>query len=213
MTTLRPKVVECPLCGQGVKFLETRSFTSSGRFRDFQERPVGADYYGNLVETCPRCHFSGYASDFNQKLEEDVKRKVLEKLKPIPLSSDSQKFEFAAKIYIWQKRKNEQIANIYLVGSYLLRGETGPYRTQRWKFQSLAYDYFIKAIEAGEVEADERGVTYYLIGDLYRRIGEFEKALHWYDLTLKEKDNPEGLNDLVKEQVKLTKNKDADNDI
>jgi tetratricopeptide (TPR) repeat protein len=183
---------------------------------DFQRMGAIGTYYEDLIASCPICHFSGYVSDFSQEIEESVKEKVMTELKPKSAGQKLRGFEeceFAAKIYAWQKRKNREIAHVYLIGSYLLRRATGELEQKRKGFQEQALGYFMKALTTDEFEPKERGIISYLIGELYRRTGRFEEAMFWYDRALKEKENPDWLEGLVEKQRELAKKRDSNNDI
>ena len=55
-------------------------------------------------------------------------------------------------------------------------------RERRW--QRLALEAFLKALDAGEVSAPNRPVAHYLVGELYRRLGQFNRAVRHYDRAL-----------------------------
>ncbi len=212
----REKMVNCPLCGEKVKIFETLSMTVSGSYRDFQRR-INGPYYFHLFAHCPTCHFSGYASDFSRTVSEDIKRKVLIELKSIPVGPfHIEKFEFAAKISSWEKKGYAEIGKIYLFGSYHLKYMTDlrdkKFVDLRKRYQALAGEYFIKALETNEIKERERGAISYLIGELYRRRGEFEKALVWYDRALQE-ENSEDFKGIIEEQKEMARNRNAGNDI
>lgn len=188
--------------------------TVSGKYRDFQWK-VNGPYYEHLFGSCPVCHFAGFTSDFSKEVGVDIKEKVLKELQPIFPGNKLgwiEQCEFAARIYEWQKKKNERIADIYLIASYLcrIRGECND--AHRMKFQGLACEYFIKALEANEIKAEGRWEISYLIAELYRRQGEFEKAIYWYNIALKEK-NPDEFRETTHEQKEMARNRDANNDI
>ena len=208
--------VRCPVCGGEVKIFKTLSMTVKGSYRDFQ-RKINGPYYFQLFSSCPACHFSGYASDFSREVSEEIKHKVLAELKSIPVEAlNINMFEFAAKIYIWEKRDYAEIAQIYLFGSYYLKYRSDlkgkRFENLRKRYQAFACEYFIKTLEAKEIKEKDRGAINYLIGDLYRRQGEFEKAIYWYDIALKEK-NPDEFRETIQEQKEMARNRDADNDI
>jgi hypothetical protein len=211
MTT---KIVNCPVCGEKVTIFETAGMTVSGKYRDFQWK-VNGPYYEHLFGSCSVCHFAGLTCDFSQEVAVDIKEKVLKQLMPMFPGKKLtwiEQCEFAAKIHEWQKKRNERIADIYLIASYLcrIRGECSD--SKRMKFQALACDYFIKALEGNEIKAEGRWEISYLIAELYRRQGNFERAIYWYDITLKEK-NPDEFRETILEQREMAKNKDSNNDI
>ncbi len=150
-------------------------------------------------------------------MTEDITHKIVTELKSIPIEPFSINiFEFAAKIYIWERRDYSKIAQIYLFGSYYLKFRSDlkdkKFVDLRERYQALAGEYFIKALEANEIKEKDRGAIKYLIGELYRRQGEFEKAIVWYDRALKE-DNPEKLRNIIHEQKEMARNRNADNNI
>lgn len=206
--------VNCPVCGEKVTIFKWRSMTVSGQYLDFQWK-VNGPYYEQLFGSCPVCHFAGFTFDLSQQVSEHIKEKVLKELKPISPGKKLgwiEQCEFAAKIYEWQKKRNDQIGDIYLIASYLCRIRGECEYSRRMKFQALACEYFIKALDANEIKTEGRWEISYLIAELYRRQGEFEQAIYWYDIALKEK-NPDEFRETIHKQKEMARNKDSDNDL
>ena len=207
---------KCPVCGTKFKDTVTFSMTTFGSYRDFQKQGAIGTYYREMIISCPSCHFAGYQGDFDKAVPREIKEKVIKELKPVnpgkPLD-DVTECEFAAKIYEWKKAKSATIANITLVGSYLLKGAEGTDEQRRIKFQAETCRYFEDALQKGEIEVKNKPAVKYLIGELYRRQGKFDKSIEWFDLALKEKDVPEGLKKWIEEQKKMAEKKDDNNDI
>jgi uncharacterized protein (DUF2225 family) len=206
----------CPVGGHEFTVQVVVSMTTFGSYLDFQKKGAIGRYYELLVHSCPVCHFSGTVEDFKQALDSSIKKRVLEELKPLqkgkPLD-DVIECEFAAKIYQWQNRKKMDIGNIYLIAGYLLRDAEEAQQGHRKELQKLARQYISASLEAGEIEIKDRGVVSYLIGELYRRTGDFDEATKWYDKALAEKDNPDWLKDIVIKQKELAAKKDLNNKI
>lgn len=206
--------LKCPVDNHEFSVEAVVSMTTMGSYFDLQEKGAIGRYYDHLVYSCPVCHFSGAPEDFKKKLDASTKKRVLEELTPLlkgKTLDDVTECEYAAKIYQWQNRKKEEIANIYLIASYLLRNAEESQQERRRQVQRLARQYFLAALEEKEIPTKERGVVSYLIGELYRRTGEFEEAIKWYDKALGEKDNP--VKGIIGVQKELATKRDANNKI
>jgi uncharacterized protein (DUF2225 family) len=206
--------LKCPVDRHEFSVEAVVSMTSDGQYFDFQQKGAIGRHYEHLVYSCPVCHFSGAREDFKKQLDASTKKRVLEELTPLQKGKkldDVTECEYAAKIYQWQNRKKEEIGNIYLIASYLLRDAEESQQEQRRQMQRLARQYFVAALEEKEISAKERGVVSYLIGELYRRTGEFEEATKWYDKALSERENP--VKDIVVIQKELATKRDANNKI
>lgn len=207
---------KCPVCGTKFKDTVTFSMTTFGSYRDFQKQGAIGTYYTEMIISCPSCHFAGYQGDFDKDVPAEIKEKVKKELKPInpgKALDNVTECEFAAKIYGWKKAKSSTIANITLVGSYLLRGAKGTENERRMKLQAETCRYLEDALQKGEIEEKQKAAVQYLIGELYRRQGKFDEAITWFNKSLEQKEIPNGLKDWIKEQKKLAEKKDDNNDI
>lgn len=208
---------ECPVCGNKFKVNQTASMTTFGAYKDFQKQGAIGSYYQDMIISCPKCHFAGYNSDFEKKVDDKIKEKVLKELKPINPGKQldqATECEFAARIYQWKGEQINKIGFIYLVGSYLLKGATDEKDIARRRdFQKKSADCLEKALDKGEITGKSRASISYLIGELKRRTGDFESAVKWYDRAINDKEKPEWLDKLAQEQKQLAENKDDNNDI
>ena len=66
--------------------------------------------------------------------------------------------------------------------------------------QASAASYFEKALEAGQVDAGNRPVACYLLGELYRRLGRDAEAVRWYDAALADPALPDELRTWARQQ-------------
>ena len=186
MTTLRQIELTCPICfnrfsSQAV--LSTNSF--GGKRTDFHERAVGAQPLPYFIHMCSRCGYTGSERDFGEEAEVSplLKEHVWDELAPkLPpgTASGSDKYEFAAKVAIWQGAEPRRIADLLLRAAWCCVDE-GDVEAERY-FRRHAAWMFEKALASYDgVERDERAVLTYLVGELWRRAGDTRQAAEWFD--------------------------------
>jgi uncharacterized protein (DUF2225 family) len=186
MTTLRQIELTCPICfnrfsSQAV--LSTNSF--GGKRTDFHERAVGAQPLPYFIHMCSRCGYTGSERDFGEEAEVSplLKEHVWDELAPkLPpgTASGSDKYEFAAKVAIWQGAEPRRIADLLLRAAWCCVDE-GDIEAERY-FRRHAAWMFEKALASYDgVERDERAVLTYLVGELWRRAGDTKQATEWFD--------------------------------
>ena len=186
MTTLRQIELTCPICfnrfsSQAV--LSTNSF--GGKRTDFHERAVGAQPLPYFIHMCSRCGYTGSERDFGEEAEVSplLKEHVWDELAPkLPpgTASGSDKYEFAAKVAIWQGAEPRRIADLLLRAAWCCVDE-GDIEAERY-FRRHAAWMFEKALASYDgVERDERAVLTYLVGELWRRVGDTKQAAEWFD--------------------------------
>lgn len=212
------KKITCPIDGETFKINVTGSYTTFGNLKDFQKQGAIGDLYESYINSCPKCHFSGYQSDFDSSYTDEAKLEILKILEPFKNSiiTDVLEHEIAIKIYQYLNRGNDEIANLYLVASYIIKSENedSMLKSKRVELQLNCVNYFIKAIEAQEYKEEKTLATiHYLIGELYRRTGNFEKAITYFDLALSNKMKADWLNDYATKQKELALKKDDNNSI
>ncbi len=66
--------------------------------------------------------------------------------------------------------------------------------------QQKAVHYFEQALADKVITAENRGPARYLLGELYRRLGNCEKAMQWYDRALQSEQLPQRLQRWAKQQ-------------
>jgi tetratricopeptide (TPR) repeat protein len=102
---------------------------------------------------------------------------------------------------------------LYLKASYFLKGDSSQ-TVKRKELQLNAATYFVKAIENKEYDEEATYATInYLVGELYRRIGDFDKAIKYYDLAINDKKKKDWLLEVATKQKELAIKKDDDNSI
>lgn len=185
MTTLRQIELSCPICGHSFHsqaVVSTNAF--GGKRTDFHERAAGTQPLPYLVHMCDVCGYTAGERDFtnNTDVSPLVKEHVLNELSPIPLGSatGSAKYEAAAKIAEWQGVEARQIADLLLRAAWCCVDE-GDIEAERY-FRRLAAWSFEQALSSYDgVAVEERAVLTYLVGELWRRIGDMRQARDWFD--------------------------------
>ena len=185
MTTLRQIELSCPICGkcfQSQAVVTTNAF--GGKRTDFHERAAGTQPLAYLIHMCDGCGFSGGERDFNHEADVSplLKEHVLNELAScIPHSATgSEKYEAAAKVAEWQGMEERHIADLLLRAAWCCVDE-GDTEAERY-FRRHAAWMFERALSKYDgVNGDERAVLTYLVGELWRRIGDLRNATIWFD--------------------------------
>ncbi len=191
MTTLRQIQLHCPICGvlfRSQAVVSTNAF--GGKRTDFHERAAGTQPLAYLIHMCNECGFSGRERDFTPEAEVSpvVREHVLNRLAPIRASDQatgSEKYEAAAKVAEWQGIESRHIADLLLRAAWCCVDE-GDVEAERY-FRRHAAWAFEKALEDYDrVPREERAVLTYLVGELWRRVGDITQANAWFDLVPEE---------------------------
>lgn len=185
MTTLRQIELSCPICGnsfQSQAVVTTNAF--GGKRTDFHERAAGTQPLAYLIHMCSGCGYSGGERDFTQEAEVSplLKEHVLNELAPrLPQpASGSEKYEAAAKVAEWQGLDDRQIADLLLRAAWCCVDENDV-EAERYFRRHAAWAFERALAKYDGVAADERAVLTYLVGELWRRIGDVKKADDWFD--------------------------------
>ena len=183
MTTLQPHQFTCPLCGNMFESQMIASTNSFGKLHsDLYKEAEGAQPVCYFVHTCTNCGYSGYdgdfePQDFSQMFRDLVGENITPEVKNRKIETNGN-FYLAALCAEWREAPLSTLARIYHMGAWCcrVRGEK-----EKEKFYlGKAAEYFEKALTYGEAPRENKAIFTYLIGDLYRRLGETEKANEWY---------------------------------
>ena len=187
MTTLRRIELLCPICFNEFSsraVLSTNAF--GGRHTDFHEFAVGAQPLPYLIHTCSKCGYTGDERDFGEEVDVApmIKEHVWDELAPkVPDGpmTGSDKYEFAAKVAIWQGAGPRVIAELLLRAAWCCVDEND-IEAERY-FRREASWMFERALATYEgVAPEERAALTYLVGELWRRVGDVKWARTWFDL-------------------------------
>jgi uncharacterized protein (DUF2225 family) len=212
--TCSSKTATCPIDGKKVEFCVTMSMTTFGSYYDFQEKGAIGSYYEESINACKKCYFSGFIQDFDTTFSESAKKEIIELLKPYKEKNldEALECEIAAEIHSYYKKNNDKIANIYLIASYLIRSDKKQ-EERRKHLQASTITYLKKGLEVNEYEAEEQATIQYLIAELYRRRGEFDSSITYYDMALNNKNQADWLKKVATTQKALAIKKEEDNEI
>lgn len=182
MTTFYDITVNCPCCNENVKIRRLMSTNSlGGKYTDFHEQTIGDAPIPILMNTCPNCGFSGYAKDFESPLDENLKSQICTVISPLcqlETLNAGRRYELYAEIRKLVGDNIWELANIYLEGAWAAFDEG---TANEAYLRRLALDHFREALAQNLVPVEQEALITYLIGELYRRIGELDAAHTWFN--------------------------------
>ena len=184
MTTLQQIELRCPVCDTCFKSQQVTSTNSFGGKRtDFHERAAGTQPLPYLVHMCCRCGYSGSDRDFaeetdlTQGLREHVWNELAPQVSTVAVLG-SEKYEAAAKVAEWQGLETRHVADLLLRAAWCCVDENDS-EAERF-FRRKAARKFEEALSSFDgVAHDERAVLTYLVGELWRRVGDVGQADEW----------------------------------
>ena len=107
-----------------------------------------------------------------------LKEHVWDELAPrltVTSPTGAEKYEFAAKVALWQGAEPRRVADLLLRAAWCCVDE-GDMEAERYFRRQSAW-IFERALSSYDgVERDERAVLTYLVGELWRRVGDTVKA-------------------------------------
>jgi hypothetical protein len=184
MTILQTLKFTCPLCGNVFESRIVESTNSFGRLHsDLYREAEGVQPICYFVHTCPGCGYTGYEGDFqpqefNAVFKDLVAGNITPEVKDRKIDTNGN-FYLAALCAEWRGAPLHTLARIYHMGAWCcrIRGEKEKEKFYLFK----AAEYFEKALSSYEAPPEEIALFTYLVGDLYRRLGDTEKAREWYE--------------------------------
>ena len=186
MTTLNLIELTCPVCENAFRsqtVVATNAF--GGKRTDFHERAAGMQPLPYFVHMCTHCGYAGVERDFSEQIDlgDEIRDRVWSDLATAllrELPSGSLKYDHAAKVAEWQGNDPRYLADLYLRAAWCCVDERD-IEAERY-FRRKAAARFAEALEQFDgVAIEERAVITYLIGELWRRIGNDDRALEWFD--------------------------------
>jgi uncharacterized protein len=184
MTILHQIELRCPVCHEGFRSHAVVATNALGGKRtDFHTHAAGTQPLPYEVHACGRCGYTGFERDFAEAADVSpfLKARVWSELAPGvapgPMSG-SEKYEAAAKVAEWQGMDARHIADLLLRAAWCCvdEGDTEAERFFRrkslWKFEEALQSF-------DGVARNERAVVTYLVGELWRRVGNTKLATEW----------------------------------
>ncbi|MBE9143933.1 DUF2225 domain-containing protein [Planktothrix mougeotii] len=182
MTTVMEETVNCPCCHRKITILDLGSTNSFGRqYTDFHSQTMGYAPMPILMNTCPDCGFSGYNKDFKNPLDETLKSQICTVITPlcqVETLNAGRRYELYGKIRQLAGDNVWELGNNYLQGAWAAFDEGTDNEAY---LRRLALEYFREALVQNLVPLEQEATITYLIGELYRRIGEIEAANTWFN--------------------------------
>jgi uncharacterized protein (DUF2225 family) len=195
MTVLETIRLSCAVCSDDVISTKVVATRRSVRIRtDFHESSADAPALHYLVHMCARCGYAGTEEEFSTgAVNPAVREHVWDELAPNAFEGaqmGSAKFEAAAKIAIWQGAEPRKVGDLFLRAAWCCVDE-GDVEAERY-FRRLAAWQFEASLEDDDedVALDERPVLTFLVGELWRRIGDRKLAGQWFSRVPDELTNP-----------------------
>lgn len=190
--TLVPIDLVCPVCeakGRSNRVVTTNWF--GGKTTHFYEKASGdVQPLSFQIHICGICGFAGSEADFAEVPSEEkdgdacarlrvfVQEAIVEKFAGIE-AAGSDKYDSAAQIAEFQGRLVDA-AERYLRASYCA-SEEGDYEAERYFMRYAAWRYAQALSGYDLIALEERARVTYLIGELWRRIGDNREAHKWFD--------------------------------
>lgn len=186
MTTLHLIELTCPVCEScfcSQTVIATNAF--GGKRTDFHERAAGMQPLPYFVHMCTRCGYAGVERDFADDVDpsDRICEYVWCELAPAlrrEVPTGSLKYEHAAKVAEWQRADARYLGDLYLRAAWCCVDE-GDTEAERY-FRRKAAQRFADALKSYDlVPQHERAVVTYLIGELWRRVGDLKQSQSWFD--------------------------------
>lgn len=155
-----------------------------------------------FIHTCPNCSYTGETGEFARAGERG------EEGLPTDQGFGCRKYGLLAERYVSEGRDPYKVAQIYHMGVCCARlsGNTGLERL----FLEKTLEWLLRAVREEAVPKKEAAVALYLLGELHRLIGDFESALRYYEMAVKQESAEKWLVELALRQMKHAKRGDRE---
>lgn len=180
MPELEPKSLTCPCCKHGFESQLVIGYQVGEKDADFCPRYTDGNPLPQLMHVCPQCGFVGFEADYRQLTDEGRIEKIRTLLngfhwKPGDNLGGAERFRRAALIATYSGKRSAEVADLYLQATWCSRME-GEHDDEQRNARRKAVKYFELALKAEEFSPDDLPVVHYLVGELYRRLGDTENA-------------------------------------
>lgn len=182
-TTMQPADYTCALCGQKFADKMIGSYSTGGADSEFRPRYLGMNPIAYFVHSCPHCHFTndGQKSDFSEAQKQTIRKYLAEYCRQHNCGQlkASQKYEILAHTRQMRGLPPLKVAEAYLRAAWMADDESNSAAAKGFRQEALRR--LARAVESREVKDDLRPNLTYLVGELYRRTGNFTEAQQWFD--------------------------------
>jgi uncharacterized protein (DUF2225 family) len=186
MTSFITRESVCPVCVCTVEITVLTSTNYVGQHSDFHRITMGYAPLPLMMNTCSMCGYSGFTDDFANpaSLTPELRTKILASLRHIvgdvPLDA-GRRYELYALQQELAGADAWQMAHHYLRAAWAARDDGSPNEPN---YQHFALDFFETALTANLVPPDQLPSITYLIGELYRRVGDTAAAATWFNTVI-----------------------------
>jgi len=201
MSSLYDRSIACPICDAS---FDSKKIKRSAILVDRRDSDYCAYYKGDNplyynIFVCPSCGFSSFESEFDDvkrlsnRHKDNFRKKVTANWQGRQFNHERdwktavETYKLALITYTALEYKKSVIAKVFLRIAWLYRHENNQ---QEDVFIKYARDHFMVAFEKENISDDKENelVTMYLVGELSRRLGDYQLAVKWFDKLLKDPD-------------------------
>jgi uncharacterized protein (DUF2225 family) len=188
--------LRCPNCDSDFTSQAVESASQNVRHHtDFCPDSKNAQLVRYAVHLCPRCGFAGREDSFSgtSALGYEVQQHVWDDLAPRlsdAVTAPSEKYEFAAKIAGWDCADALNVADLWLRAAWCCV-EEGDVEAERYYRRHAAWTFEEALDRWDEIPGPERAKITYLVGEIWRRIGDDVVAKAWFARVAEEITDPE----------------------
>lgn len=211
------KVIKCPVCKEpfNAKMVRSSKIARTGTDTDFRIRCQDFEPLYYSVWVCPYCYYANYRSEFEAINE--IQKKTLynagenrrKHFKPgfSPQRTVKQIIECYRLVLDCAdsiKERAEKIGSVWLNLSWLY-DDVGDEDRRREALEK-ALQFFEKGYMEGTNLSPERVQKLsYLIGEVYRKLGDYSKAREYYYRSIVRRGGNQGINTLAEDQLQSVK--------
>ncbi len=132
------------------------------------------------MHMCGSCGYAGAACDFGDDVQAtaELRHKVWSELAPTSRRMSivgSDKYEAAVRVAEWQGADLRQVADLLLHAAWCSVDE-GDLEAERYFRRKAARAFEAALSQWNEIAREDRALITYLIGELWRRVGDQAKA-------------------------------------
>jgi uncharacterized protein len=180
MPEYQPLSLTCPACRNRFESRLVVGYQIGDKDSDFCPRYTDGNPLPGFLHVCPDCGYVGYEADYRNLTDEGQISRVQTLLAgfhwtPGQELGGAERYRRAALIGTYIGKRSAEIADLYLQATWCSRMQGEPDDEQR-NARRKAVKYFKLALEAEEFSRDDLPLVHYLLGELYRRLGNADSA-------------------------------------
>jgi uncharacterized protein len=184
-TILRDVILQCPICGTWFTSRAVVSTTySAGSETDFHRRAEGQQPLAYEVHLCAGCGFAGVEDEFVDDSVSAASAQVgstgTAPVVAFEEATGSEKYEAAARTAERRGAGPKALGDLLLRAAWCCADE-GDIEAERYFRRKAAWQFEAVLSRFDEVPREDRAVLTYLIGELWRRVGDRARARSWFD--------------------------------